>query len=301
LEPYTRRTFTLHIADEPWKSGEILLPTALGRDQIWEHLQTLHTIPDISQFQIIAGRVDITKNKDTRWPPGRIEAIPFKFPVNWNIEMPQEQTGFLEVTKNEMTPLLTGREAWEQSHHIETRLYENASLDYSGKLRPGITITAAIIRVVVKLTVRFEVIRKGRIMYIHECIPNMATWLEIHTHFSSFDKRIPPYSCYIEEENRPYEPDTGILFRLADGEDPPDTTGEHGGTAGGISREGYILPAIVFPKAPIDVSKGKLQAGGTGQLEERTVHQTAWKTITERMTTTCTSWLRQQQKDKTSQ
>jgi hypothetical protein len=42
LEEYSRREFTLHIADDPWESGEVLLPTAFGKDQIWEHLQRMH-------------------------------------------------------------------------------------------------------------------------------------------------------------------------------------------------------------------------------------------------------------------
>jgi hypothetical protein len=130
--------------------------------------------------------------------------------------MPQEPTGFIEVAQDGMTPLVAAREAWDQLHHIAPRLYENMSLDFSGKLRPGTTITASIIRVVVKLSVTFEVIRKGRITYVLEHIPNMATWAEIHAHFLSFGQRIPPYSCHIEEENRPYDPDTGSFFRLKD-------------------------------------------------------------------------------------
>jgi hypothetical protein len=206
LEPFSRREFVLHIADEPWRSGEVLLPTAFGKKQIWEHLQTMHPIPDVSQFQVIAESIDVTK--DDRWPSGRIEAIPFKFPVQWRIEMPQEPSGILEVTQNDMTPLVTAREAWDQLHHIVPRLSEEATLDFSGKLRPGITISAEAEKTSVKLAVTFEVIRKGRITYIHEVIPNMATWGEIHAHFSSFDRRIPLFGCYINEKNRPYYPGT---------------------------------------------------------------------------------------------
>jgi hypothetical protein len=51
---------------------------------------------------------------------------------------------------------------------------------------------------------------------------------------------------------------------LKDGEEPPDTTGEFGGAAGGKSREGHILAPIIFPKAPIDLSAGKLTGAFRG-------------------------------------
>jgi hypothetical protein len=55
LEPHTKRKFILHIADDPLETGEVVLPTALGKDQIWEHLQAMYStlIPDVSQFKEI--------------------------------------------------------------------------------------------------------------------------------------------------------------------------------------------------------------------------------------------------------
>jgi hypothetical protein len=32
LEPFTRRTFTIHIADDPWNTGQILLSSAFGKN-----------------------------------------------------------------------------------------------------------------------------------------------------------------------------------------------------------------------------------------------------------------------------
>jgi hypothetical protein len=58
-------------------------------------------------------------------------------------------------------------------------------------------------------------IRSGSIIFVHEVILNMVTWQEIHGHYSSFDRRIPPWECYINEENRPYYPDAPLNFRLA--------------------------------------------------------------------------------------
>jgi hypothetical protein len=44
---------------------------------------------------IFIANQDISKND--LWPPGTIEAVPVKFPVHWRIEMPQEESGFLEA------------------------------------------------------------------------------------------------------------------------------------------------------------------------------------------------------------
>jgi hypothetical protein len=265
LEPYTRRKFIMNIADIPIETSEVVFQTALGKEKIWEHLQMLYSgmLPGVSQFRIFVGHLDITGN--AKWPPGTIEAVPVKFLVQWRIEMPQEDSGFLEVTQKEMTPLITATEAWQQLHHIVPRLYEEASLNYIGKLKPGETITASIIRADVQLAITFELYRKARITY-HQIIPNMATWASVHAHYANFDARIPPYSCYIEEENRPYHPETEIVFRLKKGEEPPDTTGGYGGAAGGTSREGYYLPPIVFPTPNIDTSRGtKVQGASPAQ------------------------------------
>jgi hypothetical protein len=117
--------------------------------------------------------------------------------------MPQEESGFLEKVQNDMTPMYTATEAWQILHTQIPRLYEEASLDYVGKLKPGCVITASIVKADVPLHVKFEVYGKGCITF-ELAIPNMATWHAIHAHFSSYDLRIPPYSCYIEEELRPY-------------------------------------------------------------------------------------------------
>jgi hypothetical protein len=115
LEQLSRREFTLHIADEPWESGEVLLPSSFRKDQIWAHLQTLHSIPDVSQFQVVAGSTDISKRDE--WPSGRIEAVPFKFPVKWHIEDPTQPTGLFEYEQKEMTPLITAKAALDLLHH----------------------------------------------------------------------------------------------------------------------------------------------------------------------------------------
>jgi hypothetical protein len=260
----------LHIADEPFETDEVILPSSLEKDKIWEHLQAMYStmIPDVSQFRIFVSNLDITKND--QWPPGVIDAIPVKFPVHWRIEMPQEESGYLEVVQKEMTPMYTAIEAWQLLHNSVSRLYEEASLDYVGKLKPGVTITASIIRADVPLAITFELYKKATITY-RQGVPNMETWANVHAHYASFDTRIPPYSGYIEEEIRPHYPETEIIFRLKKGEEPPDTTGNYGGATGGYSREGYYLPPIVFPAPKIDTSGGtKVAGGGRGPVEPGT-------------------------------
>jgi hypothetical protein len=174
--------------------------------------------------------------------------------------MPQEESGFLDAAQVDMTPMYTATEAWQLLHNQIPRLYEEASLDYVGKLKPGCNITASIVRADVPLHIRFEIYGKSSITY-ELAIQNMATWQAIHAHFSGYDLRIPPYSCHIEEETRPYYPETMITFRLKKGEEPPDTRNQPGGVSGGFSREGYLLPPIVTPPPEID-TKGESKVNG---------------------------------------
>jgi hypothetical protein len=148
-----------------------------------------------------------------------------------------------------MTPLATATEVWEILHTIQPRLFEEAQLNFRGRLRPGLTIKAEVMRKQVEVAVEFEIIRILTVRFIDERIPNMATWAENHAHFAEDDQRIPPFSCSIDEENRPHYDNTLSQFRLADGVDVPDTAGARGGGAGGISPKGYILPPITSRKS----------------------------------------------------
>jgi hypothetical protein len=94
-----------------------------------------------------------------------------------------------------------------------------------------------------ELAVTFNICRKGCTTFTHEIIPNMATWQRIRAHFHAIDQRIPPWECYVQEENRPYYP----KFHLADGTEVPDTLGELRGAAGGIDKHGRVLPPVAFP------------------------------------------------------
>jgi hypothetical protein len=102
--PYhIRRKFQIHISDCPWETDEILLPSELARNQIWEHRQTVRTLPDIRQFVICSGKSDISKSD--KWPGETIVAIPHKVTVTWQVEI---QAGGHEIIIQEnMTPLVS--------------------------------------------------------------------------------------------------------------------------------------------------------------------------------------------------
>jgi hypothetical protein len=151
---------------------------------------------------------------------------------------------------------------------VHPRLFEEANLDFRGTSRPGLTITAEIVRRDVRCAVKFEIIRKGKIKFIHEQIPNMATWAEIRAHFASIDERIPSLSYYGDEENRPHMNNALLAFRLVEGIEVPDTSGGFGGTAGGVNRGGYVLPPIIFPAKPIDVTDRKIAGGKKGVVDK---------------------------------
>jgi hypothetical protein len=106
---YLRRSFEVYIADEPWKSGEVVLRADLGKEAICSHLKSLIPLPDHSQFQIVSGRNEISHLSN--WPIGLIVLIPKKFPVTWRIETPDDPSGFSQVVQQDMTPLVNMEEA----------------------------------------------------------------------------------------------------------------------------------------------------------------------------------------------
>jgi hypothetical protein len=118
--------------------------------------------------------------------------MPHTFPVTWHVENPV--TGFDTVVQGKRTPLITVQEAWQLLPNDHPRLFPDANLNYRGKLKPGQTVQAEVVTVYAKVAVCFSVKQKGQITFIHETIPNMVPWEEIHAHFAAIDRRIPPYS-----------------------------------------------------------------------------------------------------------
>jgi hypothetical protein len=97
----------------------------------------------------------------------------------------------------------------------------------------------------------------------------MASWREIHGHYSSIDARICPWENYIDEELRPYYPEMPLRFRLNKAKEIPDTTREFSGVSGGLTPDWHVLPPIIFPKPAIDTSSRqypKVTGGGKGPV-----------------------------------
>jgi hypothetical protein len=185
LPHYLRRNFRLHIADAPLETGEILLPATLTKQQIWEHLQTLHVIPDISQLGLPDSQIDITKLD--KWPSGEIVAIPHTFPVTWEIEDPTG--GSKTVVQETMRQLINVAEAWKLLYNEYPSLFQDLTFNYRGKLRPGQTIRAEIIRREVEVAVRLQAKNKGTITFSHERVPNLTPWKAAHANFPLVDNR----------------------------------------------------------------------------------------------------------------
>jgi hypothetical protein len=260
---YLRRTVEAFTADEPWKSGELVLPATMGNDEIWKHLQTLTPLSHHSQFQIISGRNDISAA--TTWPAGHIMLNPLKFPVTWRLEWPQEQSGILEIIQPNMTAMYDVQEAWRLLRAVVRGLYERATLNYRGNLQPVQTIQAEAAREEVTLWIRFEVSNKGWIRSHQQRVQNMSPRSEIHARYIKADTRIPPLARYVRE-TRPYHEEDLITFRLRQDVPVPDLSGKEGGAAGGDNGRGLIVPAIEYPAPRMDTSNGKIQGGRKSAL-----------------------------------
>jgi hypothetical protein len=89
----------------------------------------------------------------------------------------------------------------------------------------------------------------------------MSPRSEVHAYFAKADTRIPPYACYEHEDTRPYYEETLLTFHLKKDIEIPDTSGNEGGTTGGDNGLGRVLPPIIYPTAPIDVSDGRIACG----------------------------------------
>jgi hypothetical protein len=108
----------------------------------------------------------------------------------------------------------------------------------------------------VEVAVELELIGTGHIKFIHETIPNIVFWEDMHAHFRAFDRRIPLYGHYIEEESRP---DHANRFRVKNSANTPDTLGADGGVAGGTNAKGQVLPPVIFPRSTDTTGVAKMQ------------------------------------------
>jgi hypothetical protein len=259
LRHLVARSFKVFLANDPWCSGEMLSPATHDRAKVWEQLQELAAIPHFSQFQFVQDTKELTCQN---WPHGEILALRIRFPVTWQIE-----TSSAPIIQENMTTEFKVEDAWQQLHHIAPRLFPRATFNYAGLLKPDQVISAEVLREEIEVTGRFEVKDHRHISFENVRIANMMLRPDIHDMFAQLGPRIPPYAQYIDVDDRPHYSETTINFNLHKDIEITDRSDEGPGRLGGNNGHDITLPPIIYPTAPIDVSKGKVSGGKTGPVD----------------------------------
>jgi hypothetical protein len=78
--------FVIHGLDELWETGEVVLRSIHDKNQVWEDLRSLRSLPDLSQITVIRDKLDISNRP--RWPAGTITLQLKLFVVKWEVETP---------------------------------------------------------------------------------------------------------------------------------------------------------------------------------------------------------------------
>jgi hypothetical protein len=283
IPAHQSRTFKIFSDDgEAWDSGEILSPATATKEEIWQHLSSLHPLPHFSQFLLTYahGEVPVTSRL---LPVGHIQAIRAKFPVTWRLELFNE-----EIIQPDMHAGIDVDEAWTLLHNQVPRLYPNATYNRRGKLQPKAIITAAVFREDVTFSIAFEVKDHGWITFPDNNVSNMTTRQEIYDHFSVEDPRIPPLIEYIEEDTRPYHDGDLVRFNLKGFIEITDRSNEGPGRDGGDNGRKIILPPIVYGNSPINTTSPtnpKVQGSATGAIGSDDSESDSFPTDSEEDTT----------------
>jgi hypothetical protein len=259
------RTFKIiEEEEEEWLTNEILCPIAWGKEEIWAQLCSIKALPHFSQFRFMHSTGEIPGTSRTL-PPGYITVTRTKFPIRWRLELFSE-----EVVQQDIHAGISIQEAWARLHHQVPRLYQFATFNYAGMVKPGIIVSADVLRELVTISVNFEVKDHGWIEYPPvQNVSNMLTRQEIHAYFAQNDPRVPPLAEYLEEETRPYLEGVPICFYLKDRATATDSSDEGPGRLGGDTTTGFHLPAIKYGAKPIntaDSSDPKVPGSLKGQL-----------------------------------
>jgi hypothetical protein len=248
---YRPRTFQIYVDEEEWNTGEILSLSTWDRDRVWAQLSDIRSLPHPSQF--------LFKTKESKeipgkvLPPGGIIAARIKFPITWRIEtLPNT------IIQDNLTAADTVQDAWAKLRTTIPGLFEDAIFNFSGNVRPNLTITAEVFREMIRTTISFEVVDKGWICYPDNDIPNMLDRREICDHYAAEDPRIPPLDQYIEEDTRPYHSGEPINFKLALGIPIDDRSDVGPGRLGGDNGRKIMLPKILYgAPPPIDIASSQ--------------------------------------------
>jgi hypothetical protein len=92
---------------------------------------SITVIPDVSQFQVYAGRTEIPHLD--KWPAGLTVLVPHIFPLTWEVE--DRAGGYIDIIQEGMKPMLSVSDAWQLLHHDHPKLFEEATFNYRGNLK----------------------------------------------------------------------------------------------------------------------------------------------------------------------
>jgi hypothetical protein len=163
------------------------------------------------------------------WPAGQITLMIMVFPVDFEVEIPARGTETIRVEN--MTPEHSVQDAWAQLRIDHPEVFAEAVFNHRGKVHPGLTMEAGILRKAVIVTVTFQILNKRVITYPSQQIWNIWSQEEVLDHFFTHDKRILPIECYETKEARQYQDHTRIDYILKS-RDVVDTRGNNRGVDG---------------------------------------------------------------------
>jgi hypothetical protein len=184
----SKRFFRILITDDDvWDTGEVLSVESWTKDRIWAQLTELRPgLPHYSQFLFRHSTGEISQ-LSTTLPLGPIAVCRLKFPVTWRVELFPN-----DIIQNDMHSGFSVQEAWAALRTQIPRLFENATLNYSGFLQPGAIIQVEAMRADITTTVNFEVKDKGWIECPGFTFGNMTERRVICDFFKDLDPRLPP-------------------------------------------------------------------------------------------------------------
>jgi hypothetical protein len=147
-------------------------------------VQSLRSLPDLSQFKIGSNDLDLSALE--KLPPWTIILLPERFPVTWDVENPDE--GSITIYQENTAPQDSVEEAWRLLHHDHPRLFGQAITNYRGELQPGTVIQAEVKRESVPVTAQFQV------RYESNPVLNIWSWevsKQINVYAGGPQRRVP--------------------------------------------------------------------------------------------------------------
>jgi hypothetical protein len=108
-EALKRRSFVIELEDGNWQSGEVLSPWRASRDHVWAQLRLLRSLPDLSHFRVVRGRLDISGIQVG--PSGAIKMVASLYRVCFRVE--QISGEFKEYICQNITPGHAVETVWE--------------------------------------------------------------------------------------------------------------------------------------------------------------------------------------------